>query len=79
MSPALARQRKSEEREWLTSPCSLTVTALYDYEAQSGDEHHLSEGEVVRLTVVGLEAGDGWAEVTKEGRAGLVPVSYLQV
>lgn len=31
------------------------------------------------LTAVGMQAGDGWAEVTRGGRSGLVPIAYLQV
>jgi formin-binding protein 1 len=53
--------------------------ALYDYEAQGADELSVREGEYVVLTALGLDAGDGWAEATKEGRKGLLPVSYLQV
>ncbi|ORY56789.1 hypothetical protein BCR35DRAFT_309722 [Leucosporidium creatinivorum] len=55
------------------------VMALYDYDAQSSDELSVREGEYVVLTALGLDAGDGWAEAIKEGRTGLLPVSYLQM
>ncbi|GAA5997496.1 Bzz1p [Rhodotorula paludigena] len=54
------------------------VVALYDYAPQSGDELALREGEEVELTSTGFAAGEGWAEVSKDGRTGLVPASYIQ-
>lgn len=40
------------------------VRVLYDYEAQSGDELSVKEGEEVVLTKLGRGAGDGWTEVS---------------
>lgn len=36
---------------------------LYDYTAQMEEELSVTEGEYVVLTEVGIEAGEGWAEV----------------
>lgn len=52
--------------------------ALYAYEAQGADELSVAEGEYVTLTELGLNAGEGWAEATKGGQRGLLPISYLQ-
>ncbi|GAA5882744.1 hypothetical protein JCM3774_003252 [Rhodotorula dairenensis] len=53
--------------------------ALYAYAAQSEGELSLAEGDTVDLTPVGMEAAEGWAEVTKDGRTGLVPAAYIQL
>ncbi|SCV74521.1 BQ2448_7550 [Microbotryum intermedium] len=54
------------------------LTALYAYTAPSKEEHSFEQGERLELTLeVGREAGEGWAEVWKEGRKGLVPLSYV--
>ncbi|KDE07182.1 hypothetical protein MVLG_02582 [Microbotryum lychnidis-dioicae p1A1 Lamole] len=54
------------------------VTALYAYAAQTNEEHSFEQGEQLELTAdVGRNAGEGWAEVWKEGRKGLVPLSYV--
>ncbi|KAK4056390.1 Protein BZZ1 [Microbotryomycetes sp. JL221] len=54
-------------------------TALYAYEAQSGDELSFSQGDVLNLTALGMDAGQGWAQVRNSlGQVGLVPISYLQ-
>lgn len=41
-----------------------TAEALYAYEAQSDAELSLVEGETVELTATGMNAGEGWAEVS---------------
>ncbi|BGP58525.1 Protein BZZ1 [Rhodotorula sphaerocarpa] len=53
--------------------------ALYAYEPQSDAELSLVEGETVELTATGMDAGEGWAEVTKSGRTGLVPAAYIHL
>lgn len=40
------------------------MVALYDYEAAGADELNLVEGERLTLSSVGMNAGDGWAEVS---------------
>ncbi|BGP43903.1 Protein BZZ1 [Rhodotorula kratochvilovae] len=54
------------------------VVALYDYAPQTAEELALQEGEELALTATGYGAGEGWAEVTKDGRTGLVPAAYIQ-
>ncbi|KAL8279836.1 hypothetical protein RQP46_007686 [Phenoliferia psychrophenolica] len=56
---------------------SVTAQALYDYEPQTEEELELVQDEFVSVT--GSSAGDGWTEVSKDGRVGLVPTSYIQV
>lgn len=41
-----------------------TAQALYAYAAQSEGELSLSEGDVVELTPTGMDAAEGWAEVS---------------
>ncbi|KAI1344670.1 FCH-domain-containing protein [Xylariaceae sp. FL0016] len=53
------------------------VIALYDYAAQSPDEHSMTEGE--RFVLIKEDPGDGWAEVEKGGATKSVPASYVQV
>ncbi|GAA6033525.1 hypothetical protein JCM8097_001437 [Rhodosporidiobolus ruineniae] len=55
------------------------VVALYDYAPQAADELALREGEEAELTATGMGAGDGWAEITKNGQTGIVPSSYIQL
>ncbi|GAA5911127.1 hypothetical protein JCM8208_000285 [Rhodotorula glutinis] len=55
-----------------------TVVALYDYAPQTADELALEEGEQLSLTATGFGAAEGWAEVSKDGRTGLVPAAYIQ-
>ncbi|GAA5884217.1 hypothetical protein JCM6882_002183 [Rhodosporidiobolus microsporus] len=54
------------------------VIALYDYTSQAADELPLREGEEAELTATGMGAGEGWAEILKDGRTGIVPSSYIQ-
>lgn len=53
------------------------VEAMYEYAAQSPDEHSMVEGE--RFVLVREDAGDGWVEVEKAGATGSVPASYVQL
>lgn len=53
------------------------VEALYEYQAQSEAEFSMREGE--RFVLVNLEAGDGWADVEREGVVRSVPANYLGV
>jgi hypothetical protein len=41
-----------------------SVVVLYSYEAGGDDELDLVEGEKLYLTNVGMDYGDGWAEVS---------------
>lgn len=43
---------------------SRTAQALYAYAAQSEAELSLAEGDVVELTPTGMDAAEGWAEVS---------------
>lgn len=53
------------------------VEALYEYAAQSPDEHSMMEGE--RFVLIKEDPGDGWVEVEKAGVTGSVPASYVQM
>ncbi|KAG0633344.1 hypothetical protein HOY80DRAFT_992138 [Tuber brumale] len=53
------------------------VEALYDYEARSGAEHSMIEGD--RFVLVKEDDGSGWAEVEKGGIVKSVPAAYVQV
>lgn len=53
------------------------VEALYDYEARSGAEHSMIEGD--RFVLVKEDDGSGWAEVEKGGVVKSVPAAYVQV
>ncbi|KAI8456001.1 hypothetical protein BY996DRAFT_6412752 [Phakopsora pachyrhizi] len=52
---------------------------LYDYEARDTDEHSISVGEVIRLTKDGENYGEGWFEIFKDGRNGIVPSNYVEL
>ncbi|CDR88269.1 related to BZZ1-Myo3/5p-Bee1p-Vrp1p actin assembly complex component [Sporisorium scitamineum] len=58
--------------------CGQFVKALYDYAAQGDDEHSLSVGEQIELTATGMSYADGWCQVVKEGRVGIVPSNYVE-
>ena len=53
------------------------VEALYEYTAQSDQEHSMVEGE--KFVLIKDDQGDGWAEVEKGGVTRSVPASYVQV
>ena len=52
------------------------VEAMYDYGARSDAEHDMAEGE--RFVLVSRDAGDGWAEVEKNGVTKSVPANYIK-
>ncbi|RAR04985.1 FCH-domain-containing protein [Stemphylium lycopersici] len=55
--PAVAPKRGAKKLKY--------VEALYDYAAQSDVEHSMTEGD--RFVLINMEAGDGWADVEKDG------------
>ncbi|KHN93885.1 Fps/Fes/Fer/CIP4-like protein [Metarhizium album ARSEF 1941] len=67
--PAVAPRRGAKKLKY--------VEALYEYAAQSADEHSMVGGE--RFVLVKEDPGDGWVEVEKAGVTGSVPASYVQV
>ncbi|KAL6708567.1 Protein BZZ1 [Coniothyrium glycines] len=66
--PAVAPKRGAKKLKY--------VEALYDYTAQSEAEHSMSEGD--RFVLINMEAGDGWADVEREGVVRSVPANYIQ-
>lgn len=66
--PAVAPKRGAKKLRY--------VEALYDYTAQSDAEHSMSEGD--RFVLINLEAGDGWADVERDGVVRSVPANYVQ-
>lgn len=66
--PAVAPKRGAKKLKY--------VEALYDYTAQSDAEHSMSEGD--RFVLINLEAGDGWADVERDGIVRSVPANYVQ-
>ena len=66
--PAVAPRRGAKKLKY--------VEALYDYNAQSDNEHNMVEGE--RFVLIKEDPGDGWAEVEKGGFTKSVPASYVQ-
>ncbi|KAI4639756.1 hypothetical protein J4E93_009110 [Alternaria ventricosa] len=66
--PAVAPKRGAKKLKY--------VEALYDYTAQSDAEHSMSEGD--RFVLINMEAGDGWADVEKDGVVRSVPANYVQ-
>ncbi|KAG5919715.1 hypothetical protein E4U42_006431 [Claviceps africana] len=67
--PAVAPRRGAKKLRY--------AEALYEYAAQSPDEHSMVEGE--RFLLVKEDPGDGWVEVEKAGVRGNVPASYIQM
>ncbi|KAG6000766.1 hypothetical protein E4U43_001508 [Claviceps pusilla] len=67
--PAVAPRRGAKKLKY--------AEALYEYAAQSPDEHSMVEGE--RFVLVKEDPGDGWVEVEKAGVRGSVPASYVQM
>jgi hypothetical protein len=66
--PAVAPKRGAKKLKY--------VEALYEYRAQSEAEHSMSEGE--RFVLINMDAGDGWADVEKDGLVRSVPANYIQ-
>lgn len=66
--PAVAPKRGAKKLKY--------VEALYDYTAQSDAEHSMSEGD--RFVLINMEAGDGWADVERDGVVRSVPANYIQ-
>ncbi|GAA6061524.1 hypothetical protein JCM10212_004514 [Sporobolomyces blumeae] len=60
-------------------PTRQAVEAMYDYSAGAPDELSIREGERAYLTGKGMEYGEGWAEVEKDGAQGILPASYIQL
>jgi hypothetical protein len=66
--PAVAPKRGAKKLKY--------VEALYDYTAQSDAEHSMAEGD--RFVLINMEAGDGWADVERDGAVRSVPANYVQ-
>lgn len=66
--PAVAPRRGAKKLKY--------AEALYDYVAQSEQEHSIVEGE--RFVLINRDGGDGWADVEKEGQVKSVPAAYIQ-
>lgn len=57
----------------------MAAQAVYDWAAQSEAELSLSVGETVTLADGGESYSEGWYEVEKDGRKGIVPSAYVQL
>ncbi|KAF2709951.1 hypothetical protein K504DRAFT_248013 [Pleomassaria siparia CBS 279.74] len=66
--PAVAPKRGAKKLKY--------VEALYEYSASSDAEHSMAEGE--RFVLINMDAGDGWADVERDGSVRSVPANYLQ-
>jgi len=66
--PAVAPKRGAKKLKY--------VEAMYEYTAQSDAEHSMKEGE--RFVLINMNAGDGWADVEKDGVIRSVPANYIQ-
>jgi hypothetical protein len=66
--PAVAPKRGAKKLKY--------VEALYDYTAQTDIEHSMAEGD--RFVLINMDAGDGWADVEKDGVVRSVPANYIQ-
>jgi hypothetical protein len=55
--------------------CLLTVVAIYDYEADKGDELTFSENAVIYVI---RKNDDGWWEGVMDGVTGLFPHNYVE-
>ncbi|KAK4051567.1 Protein BZZ1 [Microbotryomycetes sp. JL201] len=53
------------------------VGVLYAYEAQSGDELSVNAGDTLELTSLGMDAGQGWAEVVSRRKRQDRPGAYI--
>ena len=66
--PAVAPKRGAKRLRY--------VQAMYEYTARSDAEHSMAEGE--RFVLVNRDAGEGWADVEKNGVTRSVPANYIQ-
>ena len=66
--PAVAPKRGAKKLRY--------VEAMYGYDARSGSEHSMVEGE--RFVLVNGDGGDGWVDVERGGVVGSVPASYVR-
>ncbi|KAH7385993.1 hypothetical protein BKA66DRAFT_461286 [Pyrenochaeta sp. MPI-SDFR-AT-0127] len=66
--PAVAPKRGAKKLKY--------VEALYDYTASSEAEHSMTEGD--RFVLINMDAGDGWADVERDGVVRSVPANYIQ-
>lgn len=55
----------------------VTAKAVFDWSAQAPDEHSIAIGEIVTLTEGGENYSEGWYEITKSGRKGIIPSNYV--
>lgn len=68
VGPAVAPRRGAKKLQY--------VEALYDYEARSGMEFSMVEGD--RFVLISRDSGDGWADVERGGVTKSVPANYIQ-
>ncbi|CEJ56585.1 Putative Actin polymerization protein Bzz1 [Penicillium brasilianum] len=68
VGPTVAPRRGAKKLQY--------VEALYDYEARSGAEWSMAEGD--RFVLVTRDSGDGWADVERGGVTKSVPANYIQ-
>jgi len=66
--PAVAPRRGAKRVKY--------VEAMYAYEARSASEISISAGD--KVVLVQADQGDGWCEVERGGRTGIVPASYVR-
>ena len=66
--PAVAPRRGAKKVKY--------CEALYAYTAQTDAEFDMSEGE--KFILISMGAGDGWADVEKNGETRSVPANYIQ-
>ncbi|KAN0059693.1 Protein BZZ1 [Thecaphora frezii] len=59
--------------------CGKFVRALYDYVAQDAEELDLQVGELVELTALGMEYGEGWCQGVKNSKVGILPSNYVEL
>jgi len=66
--PAVAPRRGAKKIKY--------VEAMYAYEARTVSEISIDAGD--KVVLVQPDQGDGWCEVEKSGRTGIVPASYVR-
>lgn len=78
--PASYLQIEGGGNEGVVADTIHYVVALFDYVASedSEDELSISEGNVLEVTALGTDVGEGWIEVMKDGIVGIVPSSYVE-